>query len=410
MSIPTTGIPDELLAMFAIAPEPPGVKSNFINPPDRRAPFVVVGAVFLPIMMIFLTIRLYSKFRISRKPSWDDLTCCIAAFGTVIYYIIMVLGFTKGKMARHGWDISVLMAIQPWFAWTLYVINWFATLILPFTKITFFIFYLQIFRPLRWVRVCCFIGIGFTTVSFTGLWIAQMVCTTPHRGQSWLEMYQDPRYLVALNYLSIPIAATSFAVDCFTFVIPLAAVSQLKLSPRRKFGVVLVFLTGLAAVISSFLGLYYKIVLNSHKKDSTWYSIPVSTTLLTEMSVGVICSCMPSLAKFVGHHFPNFSVLDTLMSLKVVTFVTSKTRSASSSGPSNGSNLNKHGFKKVEQPSSSNEKLHKQPIVSERNDVELGMATMTDTYVETTGNGIEMNRLKGIHMSREWVVEGNRRN
>lgn len=73
-----------------------------------------------------------------------------------------------------------------------------------------------------------------------------MALETPHPGESWLEMNQDPRELYSLKHLSIPITASSFAIDSFTFILPMAAVSGLKLSFRRKFGVVLVFVTGLA--------------------------------------------------------------------------------------------------------------------------------------------------------------------
>lgn len=37
---------------------------------------------------------------------------------------------------------------------------------------------------------------------------------------------------------------------------------------------------------------------------------------LTEMCVGVIVSSMPSLAKFVQHQFPGFSVVDSFLSFK----------------------------------------------------------------------------------------------
>ena len=123
--------------------------------------------------------------------------------------------------------------------------NWSATLILPFAKITFFIFYLQIFRPFKWLRSLCYVGIAFTAITFLGLLIGQLAFATPHPGETWLQLDTDPRELKSLKDLSLPITAISFFIDIYTFVLPMMGVAKLKLSPRRKFGVVLVFLTGL---------------------------------------------------------------------------------------------------------------------------------------------------------------------
>ena len=187
------------------------------------------------------------------------------------------------------------MATQP-----VYIINWLATVILPFAKMTFFLFYIELFRPFRWLRILCYIGIVFTTVTFLSYFIAQMALETPHPGESWLQMDVDPRELKSLEDLSIPITATSFGIDIYVFILPMLGIAKLKLSPRRRFGVTIVFLTGftcdtqsfqwllnhaklltphIRACIASFLSLYYKVRLNSNTKDSIWASMPVNITM-----------------------------------------------------------------------------------------------------------------------------------
>ena len=74
--------------------------------------------------------------------------------------------------------------------------------------------------------------------------IAQMALETPHPGESWLQMDEDPRELKSLKTLSIPITAISFAIDVYIFVLPMVGVAKLKLSRRRRLEVVPVFLTG----------------------------------------------------------------------------------------------------------------------------------------------------------------------
>lgn len=87
-----------------------------------------------------------------------------------------------------------------------------------------------------------------TVVLFLAFAIAQIVLLVPHAGQSWLAMYSDPREMDA-NKISIPISVASFIIDMYTFIIPMAGVANLKLSNRKKMGVMLVFLTGLGYVL-----------------------------------------------------------------------------------------------------------------------------------------------------------------
>lgn len=91
----TDGIPNAILAAYPIAKPPPGVESNFVNPPNAGYRLIIVGAVLLPIMCIFVTIRMLTKIRITRKATWDDLTCMIAALGTIVYYIIYTLSMSR---------------------------------------------------------------------------------------------------------------------------------------------------------------------------------------------------------------------------------------------------------------------------------------------------------------------------
>lgn len=91
-------------------------------------------------------------------------------------------------------------------------------------------------------------GIVVTTAAFLGFLVAQLVLGTPHPGESWLELYADPQTFQSALHLSIPITSTSFATDIYIFLLPILGVSKLQMSPRRRFGVLLVFLTGFTFV------------------------------------------------------------------------------------------------------------------------------------------------------------------
>ncbi len=51
---------------------PPGVQSNFNNPPSNRLMFLTVAPTMMGIMTVFLATRFYVKIWIKRHFSWDD--------------------------------------------------------------------------------------------------------------------------------------------------------------------------------------------------------------------------------------------------------------------------------------------------------------------------------------------------
>lgn len=114
-----------------------------------------------------------------------------------------------------------------------------------FVKLTFYLVYLQIFQPLRWLRICVYIGAAMTTTFYVGVAIYLLVSMTPKQGQSWAAVALSPALLKALR-TSVPLAGVGLGTDLYLLILPIAAVMQLQLPTRRKIGVILIFLTGLA--------------------------------------------------------------------------------------------------------------------------------------------------------------------
>lgn len=68
MSIPA-GVP--LSEIPALQP-PPGITPNFINPPTIAPALIAVNGVFLALMLLAVSIRIYSKGLLLRSLGWDD--------------------------------------------------------------------------------------------------------------------------------------------------------------------------------------------------------------------------------------------------------------------------------------------------------------------------------------------------
>lgn len=105
--------------------------------------------------------------------------------------------------------------------------------------------YLQLFRPMVWLRVCVYVGALVTTLFYVAATIVQLYFSTPRLGQTFLAFSQSPTELRSL-VLSVPISAIGLAIDIYLLILPITAVMQLQLPTRRKIGVIMIFLTGLA--------------------------------------------------------------------------------------------------------------------------------------------------------------------
>lgn len=111
-----------------------------------------------------------------------------------------------------------------------------------FIKVSFFILYLQLFHPMRWLRICAYIGAVFTALFYIAMTVALFISSTPRHGETWQEHAPQEQLLIK------PLVAQSavgLAIDLSILLLPTIAVSRLHLPPRQKIGVMLIFMTGL---------------------------------------------------------------------------------------------------------------------------------------------------------------------
>jgi hypothetical protein len=129
------------------------------------------------------------------------------------------------------------------FLQTGFMSNWVTTIVWPFAKLSFFLLYIDLFRPMKWLRYSSYVGATVTVLFYTSVLIATLVFTVPAPGEPWLKVGQSPRHVGAIN-LTLPIACMSLVLDVYILLLPITAVQKLQLPFRRKMGVMAIFLTG----------------------------------------------------------------------------------------------------------------------------------------------------------------------
>ncbi|KAF2868477.1 hypothetical protein BDV95DRAFT_579923 [Massariosphaeria phaeospora] len=87
--------PPEVQAQLArkpLWPPPAGVKSNFVNPEDRRVLQISITTIFLVIALLFFFNRVYVKLVLTKRKTWDDALLLIAVLLGVAHYCISTWG------------------------------------------------------------------------------------------------------------------------------------------------------------------------------------------------------------------------------------------------------------------------------------------------------------------------------
>ena len=127
--------------------------------------------------------------------------------------------------------------------------------ILPyiFIKLSFFLLYLQIFRPFLWLRICIIAGAVIVTAVYLAAMIGELIVQTPRPDQTWFEYFQASHAGKGGVNISWALAAWALATDIYILVLPIAGVSRLQVSAKRKFAVIMAFMTGLGFAHQLFL-------------------------------------------------------------------------------------------------------------------------------------------------------------
>lgn len=113
-----------------------------------------------------------------------------------------------------------------------------------FLKATFFILYLQLFDTVKWLRFCSWVGLIFSSITYTIFTVLVFVWATPKPGESWLA-HQTSADMHKELKLSVPQSIVGLVIDLYILIIPIIGVYDLTMTTKRKIGVMLIFLSGL---------------------------------------------------------------------------------------------------------------------------------------------------------------------
>ena len=104
--------------------------------------------------------------------------------------------------------------------------------------------YRHVFGPKRWMRISANFGAILTTLFYVTMGLCAIIFTTPQKEESWEQ--HEGSHLARLNLkMVIPQSCVNLVLDLYILILPIVAVVKLQMAPRRKVGIILIFMTGL---------------------------------------------------------------------------------------------------------------------------------------------------------------------
>ncbi|KAF1845154.1 uncharacterized protein K460DRAFT_405425 [Cucurbitaria berberidis CBS 394.84] len=224
------------------------------------------------------------------------------------YHSLTIALDNKRSYGYHAWDIKIRNLTKP-----LLVVTFVYQMFLPATvwlvKATLMFFILSAFKPIKWLRSLCWVGIITTFTFYATNFVIQVVSCRPRGGTDRVSFLagmasrQCAGSDAAIQKMSIATGIFGVISDFYILIIPLPAVAKLQIRKKRKLGVYLIFSSGALACMASIISLIFR-VRSFGSKDLLVDSMPSMASHMVELTVGLVITCIAPTAK-LGRHIRN---------------------------------------------------------------------------------------------------------
>ncbi|KAF2962822.1 hypothetical protein GQX73_g10753 [Xylaria multiplex] len=301
-----TGIPPGIdLCAIPLAVNPDGLPPNFENPPSLQPTLIGISAVVLTFSVVTTAGRLYVNKRALKPADY-----CMAV-GLILNIAIAGVIFSRSREYRHAWDTPIC-----WYTTRLAKLDFVEGLLsgpaLFFPKAAIFLFYLQIFSINRPIKIGSKIGLVMAFIAYFPTSLITVYFTAPHVGQTWDDVVTSTLPVKGVP-VGITAAAASIIVDIYIFILPLPAISALKIPLSKKIQLVALFTTAFFGIVASVISLVFRVALLGFY-DSGWQLGRLAITIIVENNIAIIVGSLPAFTNFLRTYVSNNALYKSLRS------------------------------------------------------------------------------------------------
>ncbi|KAL8948265.1 MAG: hypothetical protein Q9222_005536 [Ikaeria aurantiellina] len=253
---------------------PPGVEPNYINPPSEGYKIIDATAISLTFAIVFVVLRLMTKFLVTHAPGWDDWFAVLAlllSIGRAACSFVLVnrdgIGRDFLNIPKQSFgEITILLPASD----ILYVAG------ITFAKLSILVLYYRIFGVDRNFRYACIALVVLVAGYGTACDLAKIFLCRPVKA-GWDPSYEGPKHCSDHIKIDFVIGWFSIFTDFAIFLMPAPMLWNLHLARYKK----IVFLYA-----------------GHDTPDSLVWNNIVFTL---ELNVGIMCGCLPILQPMLKH-------------------------------------------------------------------------------------------------------------
>ncbi|OJD14468.1 hypothetical protein AJ78_05179 [Emergomyces pasteurianus Ep9510] len=274
---------------------PLGFKSNFEGPEGALHIWnLITQGLCISLTSIFFLLRMYVRLNVNRGFGREDWCCSLAWFLGIGYSIIAILMGEYGG-GSHQWNVpkSDFVPFNKTVYGTMVIYGPAAFL----TKASILLILTRVFAPYRKTVRFIYVYFGILLAYYIPAIIVKVRICMPishfWMGQTSHGSCLDERAIILAD------AIISVVSDLTILVLPLLLTHSLQMSLKKKIRVIAILGAGGLACASSIVRLVL-IVQKGNAKDQTYVFMQINLWGNAEVSIGIICACLPSLAALLN--------------------------------------------------------------------------------------------------------------
>jgi hypothetical protein len=205
------------------------------------------GGVVIPLAIIFVALRFYTRFITKAGLSWDDWLILVSVIFMAVTAIILIYANaidSNGVVASQNMDPDYVYTDQDHYYLELsFLPSIFYFTIVGSTKLSILLMYNRVFFVDNVFRHQL-IGACILVVSF---WIGCTVATLTNcipLYQSWWTTLPNPKYCFNFNTFWVASGSVEVAIDLIILTLPIQVIHKMELSIKKKITVACIFLLG----------------------------------------------------------------------------------------------------------------------------------------------------------------------
>ncbi|OAL47140.1 hypothetical protein IQ07DRAFT_130494 [Pyrenochaeta sp. DS3sAY3a] len=273
-----------------------------------KSMMIGLAIAFMILPLVFVLLRLWAK-RLAKRIGWDDYLTIAALVVSLTCSILQLATAIHGYLGSHQpLDANGLPIMDDpgliFFEQTKFALNMISIIGLGLVKSSILILYKNIF-DVRKFRIIVYCVLGYViawTVSFS---FSHLFTCYP------ITVFIEPYYgnkCVQTVPMFLALLYTDVIADVVILVLPIPMVLSVRMETKKKLAVIAML--GLGAAVCavsitrvvatySIAGEYLK-----HPDDVIYYTAPVFFWTNIELSLGVVCACLPTLRPIWFFFYP----------------------------------------------------------------------------------------------------------